>query len=40
MINPNAITYTCSSREYKMYYKGIYIGGAGTITEKNLVGQT
>lgn len=34
MINPNAITYICSSREYKMYYKGIYIGGAGTIAEK------
>ena len=34
MINPNALTYTYSSVEYKMYYKGIYIGGAGTNKEK------
>ena len=34
MINPNALTYTFSTVEYKMYYKGIYIGGAGTNKEK------
>lgn len=34
MINPNAITYTCTSRGYTMYYKDLPIGCAGTITEK------
>ena len=34
MINPNAITYTCTRQGYMLYYKGIAIGGAGTDTEK------
>lgn len=34
MINPNTITYSYTSRGYTMYYKGLPIGGAGTITEK------
>ena len=34
MINPNALTYTYTSRGYTMYYKGLPIGGAGTDTEK------
>ncbi len=34
MINPNALTYTYSSKGYMLYYKDIPIGGAGTDTEK------
>lgn len=34
MINPNAITYTCTRNGYMLYYKDRPIGGAGTDTEK------